>query len=537
MSETVFERSFGSLFEFLDTFRADIKEGFLPVSAAGDFESGGRAAVNVYVPVFDEGTSVGAEIVDVREDGVILRLDQADEGYQWMAWLYGLCGQFIEEMLSTGRFKIAGQVAAGAAAGVGGDAAAPMGSGAMADDGIPFGAVPAESGDLDKPGFRRILMDAYRDQFLGVVRIDHPMGTSTIFFERGGPVQVRDDPVVVDETLGVMLVRMGRITESDFQRSLKVMNETGKLQGEVLIDMGLLTFPVLVMALMKQTEMKVMRLFGGAEGAYATFPLEAHSTKFVTPPLKAPGVLYKALNGQYTDMTVAEMDDLQRPYMDMYSQIQIDFPVDDMGLKKMETEFLEIASRRSYRLRQIHSVSNMGRAQTAAIVLTLMDMGILSFVEEEDTGQVMSKFKDKLKEKIAFMDDQNLFERLELHWSARAVDVIEGYDRLKKDWHKFGTGYELSQELEDLRDQVLNTLRDARDTLKNDESRRAHRREVYESQQIAFSADIFFRQAELLMISERWSEVLENMERAVELVPDSRKYQQALQQVRARHGR
>ena len=535
MSDTVFERSFSSLFEFLDTFRADIKEGFLPVSANGDFVSGSRAAVNVYVPVFDEGTSVGAEIVDVREDGVILRLDQADEGYQWMAWLYGLCGQFIEEMLNTGRFKIAGQVAAGAAGGAA-DSAAPMAGGAMADDGIPFGAVPADSGDLDKTGFRRILMNAYRDQFLGVVRIDHPMGTSSIYFERGGPVQVRDDPVVVDETLGVMLVRMGKITEADFQRSLRVMNETGKLQGEVLIDMGLLTFPVLVMALMKQTEMKIMRLFNNAEGSFATFPLEQHATKYVTPPLKAPAVLYKAINAQFTDMTVAEMDDLQRPFMDMYSQVTIDFPIDDMQLKKMETEFLEIAARRSYRLRQIHSVSNMGRAQTAAIVLTLIDLGILAFVEEEDTSQVMDNFKTKLTEKIAFMADQNLFERLELHWSARPVDVTEGYDRLEKEWQKFGTGYELSQELEDLRNQVFNTLREARDTLTSDEGRRAHRRETYESQQIAFSADIFFRQAELLMISERWKEVLENMERAAELVPDSRKYQQALQKVRARRG-
>ncbi len=531
MSETVFERSFSSLFEFLDTFRSDIKEGFLPVSAAGDFESGSDAAVNVYVPVFDEGTSVGAQIVDVREDGVILRLDQTDEGYEWLSWLYGLCGKFIEEMLATGRFKIAGQMAGGGASVDGGPAAS---LGAAGDDGIPFGAVPSESGDLDRDAFRTVLMTAYAEQFQGVVRIDHPMGTSSIFFERGGPVQVRDDPVVVDETLGVMLVRMGRITDAQFQQSLKVMNQTGKLQGEVLIDMGLLTFPVLVMALMRQCEMKVLRLFNNAEGSYATFPLERHTQKFVTPPLKAPATLYKAIGTHYGNMTIEQMNDMQQPYMDMYSRVHIDFPIDDMQLKKTETEFLEIVSRRSYRLRQIFSVSNLGRQPTSSIVMTLMDMGILQFVEEEDISQVLDNFRTQLKEKIDFMEDQNLFERLEIHWSGRPADVEEGYERLEKQWQKFGTGYELPDDLEELRGQVFGMLRDSRDTLKTDEGRREHRRKHYEPQQIAFSADIFFRQAELLMISERWTEVVENMERACELMPDNRKYQQALAQVRAR---
>ncbi len=529
MSETVFERSFSSLFEFLDAYRSDIKEGFLPVSAAGDFDSGARAAVNIYVPVFEEGTSVGAEIVDVREDGVILRLDQADEGYEWLTWLYGLCGKFIEEMLATGRFKIAGQMAAG---GAGEGPGATMGS--AAEDGIPFGAVPTESGDLDRDVFRRILMKAYAEQFLGVARIDHPMGTSSIFFERGGPVQVRDDPVVVDETLGVMLVRMGRITDAQFQQSLKVMNQTGKLQGEVLIDMGLLTFPVLVMALMRQCEMKVLRLFNNAEGSYATFPLERHSSKFVTPPLKAPATLYKAIGAHYGTIGREEMTDLQRPHLDQYSRVKIDFPIDDMQLKKTEVEFLEIVSRRNYRLRQIYSVSNLSRQPTASIVMTLMDMGILQFVDEEDTSQVMDNFRVQLTEKIVFMEDQNLFERLEIHWSGRPVDVDEGYERLNAQWQKFGTGYELAEELEELRNKVFGMLRDARDTLKTDEGRRGHRRKHYESQQIAFSADIFFRQAELLMISERWTEVVENMERSCELMPDNRKYQQALAKVRAR---
>jgi len=532
MTQHAFHCSFSSLMDFLEAYRTDIRDGFLSVPADGEFVAGTGCQVTVDVPVFEEQTQINGEIADVVEAGAVVRLNEDEEGLEYLGWLYELCGRFIEDMLVSGRFKIAGRPAATATAD-GTAAAAATGT----DDGVQVGAVPTDSGEFTPENWRRVLMQAYRDRFTGVVRVDHPLGTSTIFFEKGGPVQVADDPVVVDETLGVMLVQAGRITEQQFQKSLQEMNRSGKLQGEVLIDMGLLSFPVLVMSLMRQTEMKVLRLYNSAEGSYAKFPLERHKTKYITPPLKVPAALFKMIKARFSEMTIGDLAGRQQPFLDHYSRVVVDFPVDDLQLKKTEQEFLQILGKRSYRLREIFAVSNLGRNPTAIVTLTLMDLGILQFQEEEDKTQILANYHKQFTTKLSVMEEQNHFEKLEIHWSARTSDVEEGYQRLKAKWERMGKDHTLPAEIEELRSKVHAEMEKAYNVLRNSQSRQEYRAEVYEKQQIAFSADVFYRQAELLMISERWDDVLENTERAAELVPDSRKYQQALEQVRRRGGR
>lgn len=534
MSQLEFQCSFSSLMDFLEAYRTDVRDGFISVPADGEFQAGAPCVVTIDVPVFEEQTQISGEVVDVVEEGIVVRLTESEEGFEYLGWLYELCGRFIEDMLATGRFKIAGRPPSEATAEGGASVAAAAMTGG--DDGVPVGATPLESGEFDQATCRDVLMRAYRDKFNGVLRVDHPLGTTTVFFEKGGPVQVRDDPVVVDETLGVMLVQAGRITEQQFQKSLQEMNRTGKLQGECLIDMGLLNFPVLVMALMRQTEMKVLRLYNSAEGSFAMFHLERHRAKFVTPPLKVPSALYKMIKGRLGELGFEELAERQREYLDQYSKLVIDFPLDDLQMKKTELEFLQIIGRRSYRLREIFAVSNMARNMTALTSLALMDMGLLRFQQEEDTTQIVDNFRQRFATKLSVMQDQNLFERLEIHWAARTNDVEEGYERLVGKWKKMGVNHVLPPDIEEMRQRVFAELEKAYEVIKTASARQEYRREVYEKQQIAFSADVFYRQAELLMISERWKEVLENTERAVELMPDVRKYQGALEQVKRKLG-
>ena len=534
MSQHDFQCSFSSLMDFLEAYRTDVRDGFISVPADGEFQAGAPCVVTVDVPVFEEQTQISGEIVDVVEEGIVVRLAETEEGFEYLGWLYELCGRFIEDMLATGRFKIAGRPPAEAGAEGGAGVAAAHVTGG--EDGVPVGASPIASGEFDQEICREVLMKAYRDRFNGVVRVDHPLGTTTLFFEKGGPVQVRDDPVVVDETLGVMLVQAGRITEQQFQKSLQEMNRTGKLQGECLVDMGLLNFPVLVMALMRQTEMKVLRLYNNAEGSYAMFPLERHKTKFVTPPLKVPGALYKMIKGRLGELGFEELAERQLPFLDQYSKLAVDFPVDDLQMKKTELEFLQIVGRRSYRLREIFAVSNMGRNLTALTSLALMDMGILRFQEDEDTTQIVENFRTRFSTKLKVMEDQNLFERLEVHWAARTKDVESGYERIVAKWKKMGSSHVLPEDIEEMRQRIFVELEKAFEVIKVTSARQEYRGDVYEKQQIAFSADVFYRQAELLMISERWPEVLENTERAVELMPEMRKYAGALEQVRRKVG-
>jgi DnaJ-class molecular chaperone len=132
------------------------------------------------------------------------------------------------------------------------------------------------------------------------------------------------------------------------------------------------------------------------------------------------------------------------------------------------------------------------------------------------------------------MEDQNHFERLEVHWSARDDDIEKGYERLRHKWEGAGGGIELPPRHDKMRQDVLAALKESYTLLRDTSQRQRYRGEVYEAQQISFSADIFFRQGEMLMIKKKWREVIDNCTRAAELRPDIRKYANAAKAARAK---
>ena len=60
------------------------------------------------------------------------------------------------------------------------------------------------------------------------------------------------------------------------------------------------------------------------------------------------------------------------------------------------------------------------------------------------------------------------------------------------------------------------------------------RKEYFEDQQHEFSADLLFKQGDMLMVRGRWDEVIDCFEKASELMPRDGKYKQMLQLARSK---
>ena len=194
-----------------------------------------------------------------------------------------------------------------------------------------------------------------------------------------------------------------------------------------------------------------------------------------------------------------------------------------MRLKKDELGLVNILGQKSYRFRSVFSVSNMGRAKTIPVLLALAELDILRFTDAEDVGQVEERLRSQLYEKLSVQTNQNPFEILEIHWTSQGTQVEVGYEKTRTEYQNFARGAVLEPEVDKMRNQILANIEEAYVALRDKSTRQKTRKKYYEPQQHEFSADLLARQGEMLMVRGKWVEVIDNLERALELTPKSGK--------------
>ncbi len=531
--------SYGDLFEFLQDYRQQF--GSLSYSAPSTEPAhiGDDATLLVEVPVMDERIQLRAQVTAASNGQVELRLFEDDDGLGQLEGFYRFVGQIVEQMLVSGRFKVVGQWEDGAAPMVVGGAAAPgqvaAASASEYTDPATLGPA-ASSGKNTLEELTELLMRLYQDGSNGVIEFKSEDGRRLAYVKKGGIVQFINDPVVEEECLGALLNRAGRIDKEQLNRSLQMMNDTGDKQGQCLIEMGVLTFPQLVMSLMTQAEIIARNVMSSGEGTWGWWPLNALPNSIVTPPMKTPGFLFGFYKRHFATVTRDELERRTGEVMDKYCVLSSSVNWGDMRLKKVESRFMDILGGRSWRFREVFTVSNLGRGTTEQILLALLDMGMLEIVEEEDRGQIEARWRDQLERKLLFMRDQNPFEVLEAHWTSRTAQVTASYERMKAEYKNFAKGAKLPDDVDKTRLAVLDNIEQAFQALKTVEVRQETRKKHYEPMQHDFSADLLFRQGEMLMVRARWEDALENFERAIELMPNEGKYRKFREMARKQQG-
>jgi len=93
-----------------------------------------------------------------------------------------------------------------------------------------------EPGDLAQTPLAALLLEALNERATGVLEVAHGGGTSRLWFRDGRPVGAQ--VFVGFRPLGMMLVQAGKIDVETLSRSLALMAEQRRPQGEILVELG-----------------------------------------------------------------------------------------------------------------------------------------------------------------------------------------------------------------------------------------------------------------------------------------------------------
>ena len=225
---------------------------------------------------------------------------------------------------------------------------------------------------------------------------------------------------------------------------------------------------------------------------------------------------------------MTQLNEKIEPNLDRYLSIEKDSThvLEELQLTKKEQGFIDVVMSNSWRLREVFSVSPLGRGQTSAFVWALDELGLLIMNDQEDVSRTKARIGERIERKKGQLRGTH-FDVIEVHWVCLKSDISEAYKRLKAEFDvsRF-PGVEPAQ-LEDLG--LINTrLDEAFAVLENDSSRRRYRAEVIEKDAILNSADMLGKQGEMAIMRRDRREACGAFAKAAELVPGESSYRDGL---------
>jgi hypothetical protein len=521
-----------------------------------DGEPAPELKVDLVLPVVGRvGPLVGQVVAAMPDGGVALRIvETPPQVAAAVQQLLGLAEQVKGWLVTSGQLvppttaatvsaeEVAGlrvrireleaRVALGGGGGAGTSTGAPEAR--VRGLGVPTVGAPTLSGDLVDRSLRDALMALAVEKQTGMLSLTRPDGRVRYgFWSKGGPVAWRTEPVEEQEVLGMLLFRAGSLTKEQLAESLAIMERTGSRQGEALIEMGVCTFPQLVLMLQKQADFVLQRALREREGTWTFHLLDELPERFLTPPIRVASTLYRALLAHTREMPAQELAALLRPWLDHYVAVVpgVERTFDEMKLTAEEQQFVQIIQRTPYRLREIFSVSSLSRSQTASALWCLYDLNLLEMRAESSGVREKERFVADLASRRLNSRAKTLFERLDLHWICSSTDVETNYKRLKAEW-PVALATRHGEEHRAVLLEINTAMDEAFAVLSVDAKRREYRSSIIEKSKIDQSAEMLSKKGEMAIMKAASREALDCFNKALELAPGNAEYREGLNRSR-----
>ena len=388
---------------------------------------------------------------------------------------------------------------------------------------------PTLSGQMSDRSLRDAMVSFAVERSTGLLKVAYADGGARYgYWLNGGPVAWRAEPMREDEVLGVLLFKAEQITKEQVAESLEIMKAQGCRQGEALVEMGVIDFTKLIRILSKQVEYVLQQVMAERTGEWSFFVLNRLPEQFMPAPLRVPSLMFRALYSHAREMSMSQLDEKIQPNLDRYLSIESDAQhvLNELQLSKKESGFIDVVMSNSWRLREVFSVSPLGRGQTSAFVWALDELGLLLMNDQEDESRAKARIGDRIERKKRQMRGTH-FDVIEIHWVCMKSDVTEAYKRLKAEFDVGRFPNAEPFQIEDL--ELINTrLDEAFQVLESDSNRRRYRAEVIEKDAIANSAEMLGKQGEMAIMRRDRREACGAFAKAAELMPSNPSFRDGL---------
>ncbi|MDP1759527.1 MAG: DUF4388 domain-containing protein, partial [Thermodesulfovibrionales bacterium] len=351
----------------------------------------------------------------------------------------------------------------------------------------------ALKGSLREYSLPKILTDLHRKRATGTLAVSTPNFTKKAYLVKGDAVFAASS--YEDDRLGEMLLKAGKITVEQYDKSVEILKRTKKRQGAILVDLGYLTPKDLFWGVKYQVK----------EIIYSLFQLEEGECEFVEGDVPTDEVItLKMSMGNLIHEGVKRIDNWTRIRREMPDTgIALTISKDPLNLfqevelSQYDKKMLTIIDGRKT-IKEVIDSSWMNSFEAMKTIYVLWSIGILEektveksqavreeekeeaggtvsldellqpFAEEEDT------LIKKVEEIYSNLDRLRLNELLEAGEDADVEAIKKNYYRLAREFHPDRYLNTSDAALKDKLTAVFDALTAAYTVLKDDYKRKEY---------------------------------------------------------------
>ncbi len=419
---------------------------------------------------------------------------------------------------------------------------------------------PTTSGNFDKTPFAHILIYLFNKRISGTLDINFQNTEVNIYFKEGAPAKVQTE--VPKRGLGHVLSVLGQITEEQLQACNNLANKKSILQGQALIELGLIDASGLVQALKKQIMLKITDVFSMTGAQYFFYNKINKLTGFGPDeifPVHPYTVIMSGLRTYYDKLNLAPaLTPLNGKHIKITPNME---KLRSFRFSTQEKQFVQYLLKNNDCYPDVltagvwksDSANSVLYALSLAKLLSLSDSSskneetktiddsALSSVppigKTNDTPAVIEA-KKVLLEKAEALTSQNYYEMLGVDRDASTEDIRRAFFILSKTFHPDKIEQEVRLSLKEAVHYIFSNLSEAHlvltdpktreeynETIKNKEIKQA-RQTIDEHKEVreALDAESLFQRALVLLRKGEIDSSLELVDKALQLVPNEGEY-------------
>jgi tetratricopeptide (TPR) repeat protein len=384
------------------------------------------------------------------------------------------------------------------------------------------------TGNIKDIGLPKILISLNRHRKTGTLIIKNPVFTKKIFFVKGDAVFASS--TYEDDRLGEMLLKSGKITLEQYDKSVELLKKTGKRQGAILVELGYITPKDLFNGVKYQVKEIIYSLFLIEDGEYE-FIEEIPKDEVITLKMSMGNLIYEGVKriDNWTRIK-REMPSLETVLTLSNDPLSI---FQDIELSPQDRKMLSIIDG-TKTIKELINNAWISSFEAMKILYVLLSIKVL---EEKNIEEKPEVFKEISVEEIlqpVFEDESTFINKVDIMYSkisfATPEEILEiesgtdietikkNYYRLTKEYHPDRQYGSTDPSLKDKLEAIFNAINVAYETLT--------RGDTY-NKSSAFSmekADKYFRQAVINFKKSDYKTAAEYFKKAVYEVPSNAKY-------------
>jgi curved DNA-binding protein CbpA len=302
-------------------------------------------------------------------------------------------------------------------------------------------------GRLQDCSLPKVLIAIQRGRKTGVLTLKKAPLEKKIYFKKGDAIFASSN--YEDDRLGEMLLKAGKITIDQYDRSVAILKKTGKRQGGILVELGYLSPKDLFWGVKYQVREIIYSLFLLEDGEYSFIESDLPTEEVITLRMSIANLIYEG---------VKRIDNWTRikretPPLDTVLQLS-HAPANlfqDIELAEEDRKILLLIDGKRT-IKEIFDSSGMDNFKTLKAIYVLTTIGMATIkvkeVEEPVVAEILqevlsekpkAKKEAPLTEKIhkffRGIEDMNHYQVLGVEPGAPLSAIKKGYYRLSKEYH------------------------------------------------------------------------------------------------------